>query len=49
MAKRKGASAPEPPAVPQVGDKVYPPNSPIVYEISHVRVGAIELTACPQH
>jgi hypothetical protein len=35
--------------VPQVGDKVYPPNSPIVYEISHVRVGAIELTACPQH
>ena len=44
MAKRKGASAPEPPAVPQVGDKVYPPNSPIAYEISHVRVGAIELT-----
>jgi hypothetical protein len=25
--------------VPQVGDKVYPANSPMVYEISHVRVG----------
>jgi hypothetical protein len=36
MAKRKQAAAPEPPPVPQVGDKVRPGRSEMVYEISHV-------------
>ena len=29
--------------MPQVGDKVYPPNSQMVYEISHVHVGGDEV------
>jgi hypothetical protein len=37
MAKpRKKASAPEAPVAPQVGDKVRPGRSEMVYEISHV-------------
>jgi hypothetical protein len=36
MAKRKPASAPEPPPVPQVGDKVKLPNGQSVLEITHV-------------
>jgi hypothetical protein len=36
MAKRKQAAAPEPSPVPQVGDKVRPGRSEMVYEISHV-------------
>jgi len=37
MAKSsKKAAAPEPPPMPQVGDKVYPPRSELVYEISDV-------------
>jgi hypothetical protein len=36
MAKRKQAAAPEPPPVPQVGDKVTIPRSELVFEISHV-------------
>jgi hypothetical protein len=36
MAKRKQAAAPEPPPIPQVGDKVRPGRSEMVYEISHV-------------
>jgi hypothetical protein len=44
MAKaRKQAAAPEPPPMPQVGDKVYPPNSQMLYEISHVHVGGDEV------
>jgi hypothetical protein len=43
MAKRKRASASELPVMPQVGDKVYPPNSQMVYEISHVHVGGDEV------
>ena len=43
MAKRKRASASELPLMPQVGDKVYPPNSQMVYEISHVHVGGDEV------
>src|ERR1700735_3448279 len=43
MAKRKRASASELPLMPQVGDKVYPPNSQLVYEISHVHVGGDEV------
>jgi hypothetical protein len=30
-------------APPQVGDKVYPPNSQMLYEISHVHVGGDEV------
>jgi hypothetical protein len=33
---RKRASAAGPPPKPQVGDKVYPANSQMLYEISHV-------------
>jgi hypothetical protein len=29
--------------MPQVGDKVYPPNSQMLYEISHVHVGGDEV------
>jgi hypothetical protein len=36
MAKRRQAAAPEPSPVPQVGDKVRPGRSEMVYEISHV-------------
>jgi hypothetical protein len=36
MAKRKPASAPEPPPMPQVGDKVKLPNVQSVLEITHV-------------
>ena len=37
MAKpRKQSAAPDPPPVPQVGDKVRPGRSEMVYEISHV-------------
>jgi hypothetical protein len=36
MAKRRQAAAPEPSPVPQVGDKVRPGRSELVYEISHV-------------
>jgi hypothetical protein len=43
MAKSKRTSAPESPPTPQVGDKVYPPNSQTVYEISHVHVGGDEV------
>src|ERR1700684_2138697 len=44
MAKpRKKASAPEAPAAPQVGDKVYPPRSELVYEISKVHYGGDEV------
>ena len=43
MAKRKRVSASELPLMPQVGDKVYPPNSQMVYEISHVHVGGDEV------
>ena len=44
MAKpRKKASQPEASAPPQVGDKVYPPNSQMLYEISHVHVGGDEV------
>jgi hypothetical protein len=28
--------------MPQVGNKVYPPNSQMLYEISHVHVGAMK-------
>src|ERR1700733_13252152 len=43
MAKSKRTSASEPPPMPQVGDKVYPPNSQMLYEISHVHVGGDEV------
>src|ERR1700727_3332587 len=43
MAKRKRVSASELPLMPQVGDKVYPPNSQMLYEISHVHVGGDEV------
>jgi hypothetical protein len=36
MAKHKQKAAPDPPPVPQVGDKVRPGRSEMVYEISHV-------------
>jgi hypothetical protein len=36
MAKRKQVAAPEPPPVPQVGDKVTIPRSELTFEISHV-------------
>ena len=44
MAKpRKKAATPEPPPTPQVGDKVYPPRSEMVYEISKVHHGGDEV------
>src|SRR5258705_12141245 len=44
MAKpRKKTAAPEPPPMPQVGDKVYPPRSEMVYEISKVHYGGNEV------
>jgi hypothetical protein len=44
MAKpRKKAPAPEPPPMPQVGDKVKPPRSEMVYEISNVHHGGDEV------
>ena len=44
MAKpRKKAAAPEPPPMPQVGDKVKPARSEMVYEISHVHHGGDEV------
>jgi hypothetical protein len=44
MAKpRKKTAAPEPPPMPQVGDKVYPPRSEMVYEISKVHYGGEEV------
>jgi hypothetical protein len=44
MAKpRKKAPAPETPPLPQVGDKVYPPRSEMVYEISKVHHGGDEV------
>ena len=44
MAKsRKKAEPPEPPPLPQVGDKVYPANSQLVYEINHVHHGGDEV------
>jgi len=44
MAKsRKKTAAPEPPPPPQVGDKVYPPRSEMVYEISKVHYGGEEV------
>jgi hypothetical protein len=33
---RKKTAAPEPRPMPQIGDKVYPPRSEMVYEISKV-------------
>ena len=39
---RKNAAA-DPSAPPQIGDKVYPPRSQLVYEISHVHVGGDEV------
>jgi hypothetical protein len=36
MAKRKQVAVPEPSPIPQIGDKVYPANSEMLYEISHV-------------
>lgn len=38
MAKSKRTSASEPPPMPSVGDKVYPANSQMLYEISHVHI-----------
>jgi hypothetical protein len=44
MAKpRKKTAAPEPPPMPQVGDKVKPARSEMVYEISKVHVGGDEV------
>jgi hypothetical protein len=43
MAKSKRTSAPDSPPMPQVGDRVYPPNSQMLYEISHVHVGGDEV------
>ena len=44
MAKpRKKPPAPELPPIPQVGDKVYPPRSEMVYEISKVHHGGEEV------
>jgi len=37
MPKPRKQAAPDAPAPPQVGDKVYPPRSQLVYEISRVR------------
>ena len=34
---------PAAPSAPQVGDRVYPPNSQMLYEISHVHVGGDEV------
>ena len=36
-------AAPDASAPPQVGDKVYPPHSQLVYETSHVHVGGDEV------
>ena len=44
MAKlRKKPAVPEPPPLPQVGDRVYPPRSELVYEISRVYIGGDEV------
>jgi hypothetical protein len=44
MAKpRKNTAVPEPVPMPQVGDKVYPPRSEMVYEISKVHHGGEEV------
>jgi hypothetical protein len=44
MAKsRRKAAAPEVPMAPQVGDKVYPPRSEMIYEISKVHYGGQEV------
>jgi hypothetical protein len=44
MAKaRKDATASEVPPLPQVGDKVYPPRSEMIYEISRVYPGGEEV------
>ena len=44
MAKaRKKAAEPEAPVAPQIGDKVYPPRSEMVYEISKVHHGGEEV------
>jgi hypothetical protein len=40
---RKKTAAPEPPPMPQVGDKVYPPRSELIYEISKVHYGGDEV------
>ena len=40
---RKKAAAPEPPPTPQVGDKVKPARSEMVYEISKVHYGGDEV------
>jgi hypothetical protein len=40
---RKKAAAPESPPMPQVGDKVYPPRSEMIYEISKVHYGGEEV------
>jgi hypothetical protein len=43
MPKPRKQAAPDASAPPQVGDKVYPPRSELLYEISHVYVGAQEV------
>ena len=43
MPKPNKKAAPDAPAPPQVGDRVYPPHSQMVYEISHVHVGGDEV------
>jgi hypothetical protein len=43
MPKPRKQAAPGAPAPPQVGDKVYPPRSELVYEISQVHVGGNEV------
>src|ERR1700743_547385 len=42
MVKRKRSAA-DPPPMPQVGDKVYPAKSEMLYEVSHVHHGGDEV------
>jgi hypothetical protein len=50
MAKTRKKAISEPPSMPQVGDKVYPGKSEMLYEISHVSHDGAEVNLhVPRH